>query len=379
MEGLNIMLKDGIAANLFRGIKIGSPSLHLSYLFYVDNVIIFSEWHQSDMYNIICILDLFFLASGLTININKSNLYGVGVSSNEFIHMAEARLSSWKANLLSSGGRLTLIKAVLGSQGGLGVNVVKSIHGDEAGIDLKGCQTNGLWARIVGTIFQLHSSGIVPLNSISFKAGDGSLIRFWKDTWLGDVPLCSRFNRLFKLERDKNCILRDRFANGDWSWDWYRPINRGRTLADLNSLLMDLSSVILSNDVDVVSSSLSSNGIYSVSDVRIHIDDCMLLNSLLCTRWFKAIPRKVNIFMWRLFLDWLPHHLNLSSWGLDIDFIMCPLCNKHVESNSHFFSLVILLVVFGPLFEDGVILNFLCLALVKTGTRGISCGMLLNI
>ncbi|GJT89353.1 RNA-directed DNA polymerase, eukaryota, reverse transcriptase zinc-binding domain protein [Tanacetum coccineum] len=360
------MLKDGLAANLFWGIKIGSPSLHLSHLFYADDVIIFAEWHQSDMDNIIRILDVFSLILGLK-SISTSPIFmvwgslrrklsiwlkvrvvplapffsylGLPIGSNMgrisnwtiLIDHFKARLSSWKTNLLSLGGRLTLIKAVLGSLGGLGVaslkafnaslllkwrwrllknpnalwvNVVKSIHGDEAGIDRKGCQTNGLWARIVVT-------------------------------WLGDVPLCSRFNRLFRLERD--CTLRDHFANGDWSWDWYRPINGGRTLADLNSLLMDLSSVILSNDVDVVSSSLSSDGIYSVSDVRIHIDDCMLLNSLPCTRWFKAIPRKVNIFMWRLFLDRLPHRLNLSSRGLDIDSIMCPLCNKHVESNSHGF------------------------------------------
>nr|GEW83570.1 hypothetical protein [Tanacetum cinerariifolium] len=33
----------------------------------------------------------------------------------------------------------------------------------------------------------------------------------------------------------------------------------------------------------------------------------------------------------------LPHRLNLSSRGLDIDSIMCPVCNKIVESNSHVF------------------------------------------
>ncbi|GJX43613.1 RNA-directed DNA polymerase, eukaryota, reverse transcriptase zinc-binding domain protein [Tanacetum coccineum] len=59
------------------------------------------------------------------------------------------------------------------------------------------------------SIFQLHISGMVPMHSIRFNIGDGSLIRFWKDTWLGDMPLCSRFNRLFYLDRDKNCLVKD--------------------------------------------------------------------------------------------------------------------------------------------------------------------------
>ncbi|GJT20177.1 RNA-directed DNA polymerase, eukaryota [Tanacetum coccineum] len=65
----------------------------------------------------------------------------------------------------------------------------------------------------------------------------------------------------------------------------------------------------------------------------------MIANSFPSTRWCKIIPRKVNIFMWRLLLDRLPHRLNLSSRGLDIDSILCPVCSEHVESNSHaFFS-----------------------------------------
>ena len=119
-----------------------------------------------------------------------------------------------------------------------------------------------------------------------------------------------------------------------------------------------MSSLSLSDGGDKVVSSLSSNGTYSVSDVRKHIDDCLLLNSLPCTRWFKVIPRKVNIFMWRLFLDRLPHRLNLSSRGLDIDSIMCPLCNNHVESNAHVF------------FSCDIASN------VKIGTLGFSIGVL---
>nr|GEV07453.1 reverse transcriptase domain, reverse transcriptase zinc-binding domain protein [Tanacetum cinerariifolium] len=231
------------------------------------------------------------------------------------------KLSGWKASLLYIGGRLTLIKSVLGSlgiyymsifkapgivfkilesfrasffwgsiedkkklawikwsnilasfdKGGLGVGgikgfnisliykwrwrmmknpealwvkVIKSIHGAEAGMDSNGCQTNGLWAKIVGTINYLHSSDLVQFSSIKYKVGDDSLIRFWIDTWVGDSPLRDRFNRLFHLENSKECLIQDRFSNGSWSWDWIRPISSGRSYTDYicRMLLVRLSS-----------------------------------------------------------------------------------------------------------------------------------------
>ncbi|GJX48904.1 RNA-directed DNA polymerase, eukaryota, reverse transcriptase zinc-binding domain protein [Tanacetum coccineum] len=471
MEDLHIALKNGLTVNLFQGVKIGSSEIRFSHLFYADDVIILSEWNQCDMDNIICILNVFYLASGLKINISKSNLYGVGVSSDDIESMAagtgcsasnlpfsylglpigsnmnrianwnslierfKIRLSGWKANMLSSGGRLTLIKSVLGSlgiyyfsifkvpeavlktleslrasffwgatgdsrklawikwsnilasldKGGLGVGslkafnnslllkwrwrllnkpsalwveVLKSIHGNEAGIELKGCQTNGLWARIVGMIYHLHSSGYVPLNSLRYQVGDDSMIRFWKDTWLGDAPLCSCFNRLFRLEKNQNCLVRDRIVNGLWAWDWRRPVNGGRALADLNNLLMDIDSLNVEVDRDCVVSSLSTDGSYSVSFIRKHIDNCIIANSLPSTRWCKIISRKVNIFMWRLLHDRLPHRLNLSSRCLDINSILC------------------LLPIFGGLFVVGVTLKSRRYLPVMNGTYGTPRGKL---
>ncbi|GJT47181.1 RNA-directed DNA polymerase, eukaryota, reverse transcriptase zinc-binding domain protein [Tanacetum coccineum] len=52
------------------------------------DVIIITEWNALDMDNIIRILHVFYLASGLKINIHKSNIYGVGVSDNEVLDMA---------------------------------------------------------------------------------------------------------------------------------------------------------------------------------------------------------------------------------------------------------------------------------------------------
>ncbi|GJS64753.1 RNA-directed DNA polymerase, eukaryota, reverse transcriptase zinc-binding domain protein [Tanacetum coccineum] len=51
MEGLHMALNDSLAANMFLGVTIGSSGIHLSYLFYVDDVIIIFEWNQNDMEN----------------------------------------------------------------------------------------------------------------------------------------------------------------------------------------------------------------------------------------------------------------------------------------------------------------------------------------
>ncbi|GJV87309.1 hypothetical protein Tco_1531247 [Tanacetum coccineum] len=47
--GLYMTFHDGLAANMFHGVKVGTPGIHLSYLFYADNVVILFEWNQTDM------------------------------------------------------------------------------------------------------------------------------------------------------------------------------------------------------------------------------------------------------------------------------------------------------------------------------------------
>nr|GFA46989.1 RNA-directed DNA polymerase, eukaryota [Tanacetum cinerariifolium]GFA47533.1 RNA-directed DNA polymerase, eukaryota [Tanacetum cinerariifolium] len=113
----------------------------------------------------------------------------------------------------------------------------------------------------------------------------------------------------------------------------------GRSKTEFDNLIIDISNMKIDDLVesDTYVWSLFNDDSFSVNSVRKHIDEHSLPSLFSCTRWYKMIPKKVNVFMWRMLLDRLPNRLNQSSRGLDIDSISCMVCNGHVESNDHIF------------------------------------------
>jgi hypothetical protein len=57
------------------------------------------------------------------------------------------------------------------------------------------------------------------------RVGDGSYTLFWQDRWLGDVPLCRRFARLFGLAVNKHITVADMFRHG---WEVGEMLGDGR-------------------------------------------------------------------------------------------------------------------------------------------------------
>ncbi|GJU91789.1 putative RNA-directed DNA polymerase, eukaryota, reverse transcriptase zinc-binding domain protein [Tanacetum coccineum] len=88
MEGLHIAMKNTVCSGLIRGAVIRTSGHKISHLFYADDVVIISDWNNQDMGNIIRVLQVFYLASGLKINASKSNVFGLGVSSQDVEDMA---------------------------------------------------------------------------------------------------------------------------------------------------------------------------------------------------------------------------------------------------------------------------------------------------
>ncbi|GJX87305.1 RNA-directed DNA polymerase, eukaryota, partial [Tanacetum coccineum] len=145
------------------------------------------------------------------------------------------------------------------------------------------------------------------------------------------------YNRLYRLESEKDCLIIDRIDHGQWRWNWSRPNLGARNSADLLDMLFEISSAEINEVEDTCVWSLGTDGTFSVKDARCIIDSKILPSLAPSTVWDKNIPRKVNIFIWRLILDRLPHKLNLSSRGIDIQAISCPSCNGNVESSNHIF------------------------------------------
>ncbi|GJU31963.1 RNA-directed DNA polymerase, eukaryota [Tanacetum coccineum] len=81
----------------------------------------------------------------------------------------------------------------------------------------------------------------------------------------------------------------------------------------------------------------SSSGDFSVASVRKIIDDKSLSDVESKTRWIKYVPIKVNVHAWKVKTDSLPTRFNVSRRGIDIDSIMCAICDNGVETSRHLF------------------------------------------
>ncbi|GJW55867.1 RNA-directed DNA polymerase, eukaryota [Tanacetum coccineum] len=88
MESLHRSFSRVMEAGLYKGISINN-SLLLSHLFYADDAVFVGEWNRANITTIVRVLNCFYMASGLKINLSKSKLSGIGVSKCE-VYEADA-------------------------------------------------------------------------------------------------------------------------------------------------------------------------------------------------------------------------------------------------------------------------------------------------
>ncbi|GJY24363.1 pentatricopeptide repeat-containing protein [Tanacetum coccineum] len=119
--------------------------------------------------------------------------------------------------------------------------------------------------------------------------------------------------------------------------NWRRPIRGGLEQSQLLDMLLLLWDVDTNNTPDAWVCNLNTSNSYSVSDLRVKINDSILEPNGNQTRWNKILPIKINIHSWRLRLDRLPTRCNLDDRGIDIHSKRCPVRDEDLESNQHLF------------------------------------------
>ncbi|KAJ9556535.1 hypothetical protein OSB04_011149 [Centaurea solstitialis] len=128
-------------------------------------------------------------------------------------------------------------------RGSLWVRVIKSIYVREGGLSrdvvVGGMGRNSVWVKIIKVGEELEKKGIAFRNSFRRIVGNGVGTSFWEDVWIEEGRLREKYNRLYRLEVNKNVTVAGSgvFEGDMWSWKWrWRRNPRGRELGELERL-----------------------------------------------------------------------------------------------------------------------------------------------
>nr|GEY25821.1 RNA-directed DNA polymerase, eukaryota, reverse transcriptase zinc-binding domain protein [Tanacetum cinerariifolium] len=241
MESLHISFQRVVDAGLFTGIKINSM-VNLSHLFNADDANFLGQWSE-----LVQVLECFFRASGLRINMCKSEIMGVNVVDgkvkNAVVKLGCLVLKTPFTYLCTKVGDImsrkhawkeVVDKPVFNGQdpkskkaswvkwnnvltpkdkGGLGVS---SLYALNIGLMLKWVwrfysQKCSLWTKVIKAIHEEDGS-LDKDDYIRLKLGNGNNTRFWDEKWYEGGVIKELFSRVYNLELDKNYSYEDRYV-----------------------------------------------------------------------------------------------------------------------------------------------------------------------
>ncbi|KAK9057748.1 hypothetical protein SSX86_022586 [Deinandra increscens subsp. villosa] len=274
MEGLHWMMERACLGNIFRGIHLPNGGPCISHLLFADDALVMGQWGDDNIANLVQILRIFGLVSGLNINIKKCALFGLNVDSEAV---------SDKAGLFRCDKGILPFK-YLGLLVGANMNRISSWEDATKAIqDRLSSEPNRLWKRVISSI---HSR---PNNSL----GPVPVRREIGGVWANIVKVCDGL----KEDGVDVCGL-IQVSSGNVKW--------------------------LGDD----------QGVFSMAGVR-RLLNWYPRSDALIMPWNRLVPNKVNILFWRILKDKIATKEALARRKVDTGDPWCPLCLEEEETVMH--------------------------------------------
>ncbi|KAE8726846.1 hypothetical protein F3Y22_tig00005974pilonHSYRG00134 [Hibiscus syriacus] len=240
-EALSGLFKKAVDLGLCQGVHIGSSRVGAFHIQFADDLILFSEADERNIYNLFRVLRIFEVAASLKLNMQKMKLFGINVE--------DSRVKGWADSLFCDWGKLPTM--YLGLPLGYKINQklmwnpvlekvrvrleswklrIKKVFGKKiivakynydpqailpSGISVR--RSNGLWYDIVRPVLSNESDILVDVRCVM---GNGSRIDFWSDHWSEVRSLKVAFPRIYGMTIKKQRKIREfgTWVNGVWIW-----------------------------------------------------------------------------------------------------------------------------------------------------------------
>ncbi|XP_071740147.1 uncharacterized protein [Rutidosis leptorrhynchoides] len=128
-------------------------------------------------------------------------------------------------------------------------------------------------------------------------------------------------------------------SNADpmFNWEWTRHPS-GRTRDELDNLINLIAGTSFDqNQTDRWVWSHATNGEFTVKQLATIVDDQLLQNVAQQHETLRnnLVPRKLEIFVWRVIKKRIPVRAELDKRGIDLHTVRCPVCDEEIESVDH--------------------------------------------
>ncbi|KAL9664080.1 hypothetical protein QQ045_019477 [Rhodiola kirilowii] len=216
---------------------------------------------------------------------------------------------------------------------------------DPVNVKYKSSRISSTWRNIIKTVQGNTEIALAFREGIKFSLGNGSEVSFWEDSWSGPRSLKDQYPKLFSLAVVNKAKVSEmgQWVNGVWHWkvvfrrplyDW-EEVNRAELMEGLRHLQLK------ENENDRIVWTYSEDGLFSTNT---------LMKAALKIReksrkweqvpfklWTGLAPPKVELLMWKIYLNSLPSKMTLHSRKIlkrEQD-LACVLCGLAQESTDH--------------------------------------------